>query len=570
MKSPTVLGTGTLLWCQCIRADDGSLIRNEDCIADYKEVLYDGPASSSKTYSDLAFIFWLMSTRSGVRILGLRRTLKSFRESVQVLFEDHILGPDHLWLKTGGSRHTRTSYTNTDPHSPGFGAHFAIGGTDDIEKHLSSEWDFVYFFEATEPGMTEYDWNTIGTRMRGVGVPHPHCDYPDGVYDDGRAITDVLDSSERFAERMVGDRKVGAGCDDQGTPLFWRQRRAECNPSIIEGEQHWLMKRWRAGIMIRLFASHADNPRNTSDYLDELRSLPEPFRSVYYEGHWVSVEGKCWPTYSPERHLILGSFRVDPNTGQALVTVTEPSWCIGGRAKVVQIASVIAGFDWGINHPGSLQIMAVAGTGAGRIAFRVAEVHMSNQTLDWWAQRVVEMVDKYRIQAVLCDPSARGFWEHFNRVLGARAGRDQGGICQAADNTRSSVDWVQGGIDLVRTMFAQDRVFLLRDAHEGPVDEALKRNRKPTGLAEEIPGYIMARDKNNPDRVLPYPDKDRGMDDAADSFRYACMDIFEQDRRMRPKAFAAPKTLDDLQEMEDRRAEEAGLAEMLTRRKRRW
>lgn len=576
-RAPNVFGTGALLWCTCRRDARGKLIKSPNCIADDKEVLYDGPAGSSKTYSDLAWVYWAMNRYPRVRILGLRRTTVSFRESIQIGWEQHILGQDHEWLTKGGSLRTRTQYENISSKSPGLGAHFAIGGTDEIEKHLSSEWDKVIFFEATQPGMLEYDWNTIGTRMRGTGIPHPHCAYPDGVYDDGRSIVEVMDTTLRFAARVVAPngettvipngltpegkaagralaRQVGGrfcdmGEDDDGVPLFFRQRIAECNPSIIEGEQHWLWKRWQQGHMVRLFASHGDNPRADAAYLAELQALPEPFRSVYYEGKWISVEGKCWPTYDPEQHYILGKYEYNASLGRAYVKVTDPKWQERGRERVFPVASVVAGFDWGLDHPGSIQIFAVCGMDADRIAFRVAEIlHGEGERgiggLSWWAEQVVQLVDKYHIQAIMCDPSARAIWEEFNRQLGTREGRDKGGICQAADNTHGTEGWLQGGLDLVKTLFAQNRLFLLADCHEGPLDPRLAHKKRPTGWHLEIPGYILARDATNPDRVLPHPDKKRGMDDACDAARYALMDIFSNDRVIKPKLLRSYAELD--------------------------
>jgi hypothetical protein len=547
-----IVGTGKLLFCTCERGPSGTIAdapRHRRCLWDFAEVLYDGPAGSSKTFSDLARIYALMVNYPGVRILGLRRTLKACRESIQVTFEDHILGPGHPWLDKGGSREHRSSYTN-----PANGAHFAIGGTDDIEQHLSSEWDLGFFFEATQPGMVEYDWVTIGTRMRGVAIPHPHCDFPDGVYTwsdrfRGKKIVDII--SDRFPPRVVKDGRstrveekegprlaasvggkfCGAGCDDRNVPLFFRQRVAECNPSIVEGEQHWLMKRYKARLMARITACHADNPRADAAYLNELKAMPEPFRSVYYDGKWVSVEGKCWPSYNPERHYIAGSFKIEPSTGRKYVTVTEPGWCEGGRAKVFPIASVVAGYDWGINRPGSLQVLAIT---PDKRAFRVAEILRSEATIEDWAGWVVELVDKFAIEAILCDPSARAIWQLFNQRLGPRQGRTVGGICQAGDNTRGTEAWVQGGIDLVRTMFSQDRLILLADCHHGPVDPVLRQKRLPIGLHEEIPGYVLARDKSNPDRILPYPDRDCRKD-GCDALRYVCMDVFEADRYVAPR-----------------------------------
>jgi hypothetical protein len=82
----------------------------------------------------------------------------------------------------------------------------------------------------------------------------------------------------------------------------------------------------------------------------------------------------------------------------------------------------------------------------------------------------------------------------------------------------------------------------------------------------------MARDKNDPDKVLAYPDKDRGMDDACDAARYALMDIFSTERMLRPKALVTPQTLDEWQEAQDEIEERKRLAAALMSagRRRRW
>lgn len=554
-----VVGAGALLWCKCKRGPSGTVhdgYRHPDCLIDYPEVLFDGPAGSGKTFADLVRIYDLCEKFPEIRVLILRETGQSLVESHMALFETHILGLDHEVLKTGGDRRNRRVYDfmNGPLDERGNktkGAHIALGGVDRIELHLSTEWDFFLLGEATNPRIREHHWNAIKHRMRGKGVPHPHCQYPDGIVTDGefagQRVSEVLAHTSRFAEREVRHPKTGRvfvarqGEDDYGVPLFWRQMVAECNPSMVEGEQHWLMQKWLKGAakakagersipMARLVSKHVDNPTLDAAYLDGLKSLVEPYRSVYYEGKWTTVEGRCWPTYDPNRHLVRGEFVRDADTGQARVTVLD--WTDDyGAPKVFDVKTVTAGFDWGIGHAGSLQI--VASTACGK-AFRIAEYHKHDLGIDDWAKMVVELVDVYRIEAIMCDPSARAIYEFFNDQLGSRRGRNLSGICQKADNAHATKDWIMGGIDLVRSMFAQDRLFLFTDCHYGPVDQKLKMKRAPVGLEQEIPGYVLARDPNDPDRTLPHPDKKRNpYDDACDALRYNLVDVFKLDRDMR-------------------------------------
>jgi hypothetical protein len=554
-----VIGAGALLWCKCKRGPSGTVNdgwRDPACLMDYPEVLFDGPAGAGKTFADLVRVHWLSEKHPEFRGLILRETGQSLVESHMALFENHILGLDHEILKTGGDRKNRRvyDYLNGPPDprgNPTKGAHIALGGVDRIDLHLSTEWDFFLLGEATNPRIREHHWNAIKHRMRGKGIPHPHCQYPDGIVTDGKyageRVADLMASTERFAERRVKHPLTGRvfvarqGEDDYGVPLFWRQMIAECNPSMIEGEQHWLMQKWLNGggnakpgerhiPMARLIASHADNPTLDAAYMDGLRSLPEPYRSVYLEGKWTSIEGKCWPTYDPRRHLIRGEFVRDANMGQARVRVLD--WLDDfGEPKTFDVKSVTAGFDWGMGHAGSLQV--VASTVCGK-AFRICEHHYHDKGIEYWAKVVVELVDMYRIEAIMCDPSAKAIYEFFNEQLGHRRGRNLSGICQKADNTHATEDWIMGGIDLVRTLFAQDRLFLFVDCHHGPVDERLKMKRAPTGLDQEIAGYVLARDPQNQERTVPHPDKKRNpFDDGCDAIRYDLVDVFKVDRDMR-------------------------------------
>lgn len=535
-RTVRVRGTGQLLWCRCKRGPSGTVhdgYRDPDCIFEDTEILYDGPAGSSKTFSDCVRAHWICS-RYPARILFLRETFSSHAESIKPIMEEHVLGPHHELLEQGGSRENRTHYDYKKT-----GAHIRYGGIDRLYLYLSSEWDIVDFYEAQNPRIRESHWAEIGTRMRGTNIPHPHCQYPDGVMPDGMTTRQAMIEG-RFEERDVKlpngrSRHVMKGEDDYGCPLFFRQRVGECNPSIIEGDQHWLMQRFLAGKMTRLFAQHADNPMIDESYLKELRELPEPYRSAYYEGKWTVAEGLCWPTYRPKRHLIYGSFERDPSTGTRTVEVGD--WLDDhGRPKRFPIQSVTAGFDWGIERSGSLQVVAYSGKGADKIAFRIAEVHHNGESLDWWAEQVVAAVDAFRIEAILCDPSARAIWEMFNLRLGKRQGRDVGGICQAGTNTRITHDWMLGGIDLVRVMFGRDRLFLFDNCHMTPpgVDPKLKMKKRPVGLHEEIPGYRFARDKTDNDRVLPEPDK-VCFKDGCDALRYDLMDGFQTERDIKPK-----------------------------------
>lgn len=525
-------GRSWYLMCRCQRGPSGTVldgVRDEHCIFDDRELLFDGPAGTGKTYSDCLRTLYFCEKYPGVRVLWLRETMKSLRGSVLPIFES-IIGPDHPVLKKGGTAANRDLYEFPN------GSIIEIGGTDNIERYRSAEFDKIIVFEATDPRIKLHQWTTVLGRLRGRAIPHPHCDYPDGIMPGGVRVVDAM-LEGRFEERVINGRVIEKGYDDHGHALFWRQMTGECNPDMIQGEEHWLFQRWKRGHMIRIQGSHADNPVADADYMNTLRSMPEPWRSAYFEGKWVSAEGKCWPTYDPRRHLIAGQFTRDPVIGRRYVTVGD--WLDDqGQPKVFSIGSVVAGFDWGAAHAGSFQVVAVTTANefaSDKIAFRIAELHAHDKTLDWWTERIIELVEKLGIEAILCDPSAKTTIMHVNSRMGSRHGRTGKGIVEPADNTHATKDWLMGGIDVVRTMFGADRLFLFTDCHHGPRDEALCMKKHPTGLHEEIVGYMLERDKLDPQKVLPHPDKKRGLDDACDAFRYVLVDVFARDRILKPK-----------------------------------
>jgi phage terminase large subunit len=126
-----------------------------------KRVLCDGPAGTGKTRGILEKVSLAARKYPGARFLMVRKTRASMTESVLVTLERHVLvdsaGDPEPWV-TPMQRRTRHSYVLPN------GSEIVVGGMDNSDRILSSEYDVIVFFEATES--TESDLDTLTTRLR--------------------------------------------------------------------------------------------------------------------------------------------------------------------------------------------------------------------------------------------------------------------------------------------------------------------------------------------------------------------------------------------------------------------
>jgi len=194
-----------------------------------REVLFDGPAGTGKTRAAVEKGVLQAMKYPGCRILFVRKTRASLTESVLVTLETHV-APDQGWIR-GQKRSHRQAYILPN------GSTIVCGGLDNVDRIMSTEYDAVYLFEATEA--TEDDWEKLITRLRNGIMPY-------------------------------------------------QQAVADCNPS---SPKHWLKARADANKMKRIMSRHEDNPKVTKDYLASLAALSGHRRDRLYKGKWVAAEG---------------------------------------------------------------------------------------------------------------------------------------------------------------------------------------------------------------------------------------------------------------------------------------
>ena len=200
-----------------------------------REVLIEGPAGTGKTRAIIEKCHVLCDTIPGVRVLWVRATRASMTESVLVTFEERVLPPGSP-IKSGARRFSRHSYRYPN------GSEIIVGGLDNVDRIMSTEYDIICVFEATEIRLN--DWEKLLTRGRNWKVSY-------------------------------------------------QQQIADCNPSH---QRHWLIMRARSGQMRHLQSRHSDNPALTQNYLADLaNNLTGHRRARLYEGLWVAAEGLVYP-----------------------------------------------------------------------------------------------------------------------------------------------------------------------------------------------------------------------------------------------------------------------------------
>ena len=209
----------------------------------HEEMLIEGPAGTGKTRAVLEKMHLCAEKYPTCRILLVRKTRESMTESVLVTFEAKVGQAEHEALR-GAGRNFRQIYKYEN------GSEIVIGGLDKVEKIMSTEYDIICVFEATE--ITEDEWEKLQTRLRNHVIPY-------------------------------------------------QQAIADCNPS---GPAHWLNMRASTDLMTRLVSRHEDNPTVTPDYIATLDRLTGVRYLRLRKGLWAAAEGLVYDNYDPAIHVV--------------------------------------------------------------------------------------------------------------------------------------------------------------------------------------------------------------------------------------------------------------------------
>lgn len=219
------------------------------------EAVISGPAETGKTRTALEKLDTCMWLFPGAQGAIVRKTRQSMTGSVLSTYEKKVLVPSCGVKPHGGTHPEWYDYPN--------GSRIWIGGMDNPTKVLSSERDIIYFNQAEEAMLQ--DWETLTTRATGRAGNMPYA-------------------------QVIGD----------------------CNPDV---PTHWIKMREQAGTLRMFESRHEDNPtlfdvetgemtaqgRRTISVLDNLTGVR---KKRLRHGLWVAAEGQVYEEFDPAVHLV--------------------------------------------------------------------------------------------------------------------------------------------------------------------------------------------------------------------------------------------------------------------------
>lgn len=220
------------------------------------EVVLEGPAGTGKSRVALTKVHLACLRTGGVRALIVRKTAVSLSNTTLVTFREKVAKEAIQsgaveWY--GGSQQEAAGYRYEN------GSVINVGGLDNPDKVLSSEYDLIFVDECTE--VSEKDWNTLMSRLR-----------------NGR--------------------------------ISFQQLIGSCNPS---GPAHWILTRAQSSLRL-LHSRHRDNPAYFSRegtpteqgraYLEMLKSLTGLQRLRLFEGKWAAAEGIIYEEFDLGIHVV--------------------------------------------------------------------------------------------------------------------------------------------------------------------------------------------------------------------------------------------------------------------------
>jgi PBSX family phage terminase large subunit len=221
------------------------------------EVLLSGPAGTGKSIGILMRLFSLAAHNPGMRGLMIRKTAVSLTASALVTWRTKVV--DRA-LAAGAVEYYGGSSEEPPQYRFWNGSKIMLGGMDNPNRVMSTEYDFVFVQEAIE--LTENDWESLSTRLRNGVLPHM---------------------------QLVGDT----------------------NPSH---PTHWLKQRCDRGTTLLLESRHNDNPTLVDDagtvtefgatYLERLDRLTGVRLARLRQGLWVAAEGTIYEQFDPLVHVV--------------------------------------------------------------------------------------------------------------------------------------------------------------------------------------------------------------------------------------------------------------------------
>lgn len=466
-----------------------------------REVLVESGAGTGKSYGLLIQAYLTASQHPNARLLFLRKS----RKSLNVVLEDwetRILYPGHAAL-AGSTAHFTGRET---PYRFPNGSEVWLGGLDNPDKWMSSKWDRIYVFEATD-GVTLRDWQYLLTRLRAFNTPYHQL-----IADcNPRHKGHWLNRRANEPYQLPDDPELAAQLPPprQGQTQITRVRvRHEDNPLLWDNDE----MRWtKEGV----------------EYMTTLHALKGHDRERLLHHRWISAEGLVYPEWDPDIHVVRATCEWSKDQGcWKIVGGVKPG---GGRVldRDYPIHRFIVGGDKGWTHAGALQLWGLDADGR---MWLVKQAHHTRKPQSWWADLLYDWHKTYGIW--------RGWFEHdgewikkLNDRISAPVGRDGSRIIRLANKS------VMIGLNEVRERLTvqgdgMPRQLILEDSLCHEPDYELASKFLPTCLQEERDNYTWKEIPDGKDYGKDEPEKEG--DDSEDACRYATMGIYRKDTAAEP------------------------------------
>ena len=474
--------------------DDESVVISEEGLDPYEqldddipfyEISLEGPAGTGKTFFEGVLLEDLHSRYPNLRSCVLRKTRVSLTDSWMQVFEEDVLGPDHPILARKINRANRTEYKWSAVKNVR-GAVTRLAGMDNPTRLFSTQYDVIIVVEAIE--LSEDEYESLFRAMRNKGAPF-------------KAVI----------------------CDTNPGNIF-----------------HWLNIRpdQENKRMIRVVTKHRHNPyyfdpfkkrwtKAGRQYMQILNQLSGVMRVRLLEGMWCAATGVIFEHYNPDVHLFDPG---DPLEDEYNELKHRP-W---GR-NLPRFSHFIGGIDFGWHDCKVLQIWGVT---FEKDMYLVAEWYGTHVPLETLVEWVVEANDEFTPARIVADHEP-DMIEFVNDKLGWRGGRDCGNLVVPAQKGPGSL---KAGLELMMDLFANNpaapgrkpKIFICTNAKRYHCQE-LADKKRPQGMADELPGYCWAEQKDGSD---PKEEPDPGsIDHGIDSGRYVITEEWKTDFRQYKRRF---------------------------------
>lgn len=414
--------------------------------ASVSEIVLGGPANTGKTRALLEYGNYVASEYPNARIALVRKTRRSLTESAMVTLDQKVLHPAQ------GVRFMTTTQRYEYPN----GSIIAVGGMDNPDKIMGSEWDVILVSEATE--LLESDWQPLTSRM-------------------GRGRTDL--------SRIVGD----------------------CNPNA---PTHWIRARAATGQLLLLESRHEDNPKlwdgqhwtpHGERYLAQLDALTGVRKLRLRLGLWVAAEGMVYEdAWSRERCLLPRAKHCGKRTDLRGTCGIDPTW------------PRYLGIDWGYRNPLCVKWYARLPDGE-LLVYR--EVYETMRLVEDVAREALALMGWQQSEggALLptspdADPLPREIIADHDAEDRATWERHFGMSVYPADKGKDSIS---DGVQAVTKRLHDGRLLYLEGSlvRRDPLLEAAKR---PCSSVDEFESYVWDTRGGRAPKEVPMDEHNHGMD----------------------------------------------------------